>query len=158
MDATGRAAPQYWNDSKWNESSQPVVGVDWNDATAYCQWAGKRLPTEWEWEKGARGTDGRPYPWGYNKPTKELANYEMNVGHPTPVGSYPKGASFYGLMDMAGNVWEWTASLYKEEEQWRTLRGGSLFDDADALRAAFRNCSLADSRNSSIGFRCAQDP
>lgn len=151
--------PEYWDNERFNQPEQPVVGVSAEEAEAYCQWAGLRFPTEWEWEKGARGTDGRPYPWGAKeKPTKELANFGMNVGHPTPVGSYPKGASPYGLMDMAGNVWEWTASTYNEGETWRTLRGGSFFYGADFLRAAYRGDFHPVGRDHDVGFRCAQDP
>ena len=153
--------PAYWDDERYNQPEQPVVGVNAMEAKAYCEWAGLRLPTEWEWEKGARGTDGRPYPWGEPTPTKERANYGGNVGQPTPVGSYPKGASPYGLMDMAGNVWEWTASVYstdKDGTNWRTLRGGSFFNDAVNLRAAFRGSFGPDFRGCYFGFRCAQDP
>jgi formylglycine-generating enzyme required for sulfatase activity len=159
LDANPQARkPEYWDNERFNQPEQPVVGVNAEEAEAYCRWAGLRLPTEWEWEKGARGTDGKPYPWGREKPTKELANFNGNVGHPTPVGSYPKGASPYGLMDMAGNVWEWTASIYKEGEPWRTLRGGSFVYGADYLRAAFRFDFRPDDRYHDFGFRCAQDP
>ena len=115
------------------------------------------MPTEWEWEKGARGTDGRPYPWGPEDPDETRANYEMKVGQPTPVGSYPAGASPYGLMDMAGNVWEWTASDYKKGPE-KTVRGGSFNFHPDTLRAAIRSCYPPDSRGGPVGFRCAQDP
>jgi len=152
--------PDYWDAERYNQPEQPVVGVSAEDAEGYCKWVGLRLPTEWEWEKGARGTDGSPYPWGEEKPTKERANFTNNVGRPTPVGSYPGGASPYGLMDMAGNVWEWTASIYRRDKdgtEWRTLRGGSFEVVAVYLHAAFRPASRGDGR-ASVGFRCAQDP
>lgn len=151
--------PLYWDDERFNQPEQPVVGVSAIDAEGYCKWAGRlRLPTEWEWEKGARGTDGRGYPWGEQTPTKELANFGMNVGQTTPVGSFPKGASPYGLMDMAGNVWEWTDSRYRDGSVARTLRGGSFGSFAAYLRAAYRIDLPPDHRYDHIGFRCAQDP
>ena len=100
------------------KEDHPVVNVSWKDAVAFCRWlsqaSGKtiRLPTEAEWEKAARGDDGRIYPWGDEPPTKELCNFSNNVGDTTPVGQYPAGASLCGALDMAGNVWEWTGSLY----------------------------------------------
>jgi formylglycine-generating enzyme len=112
MQATGRQAPEYWNDVKYNARNQPVVGVTWHDAAAYCQWANKRLPTEAEWEKAARGTDGRIYPWG-NQWDKARANtFDGGLRKPTSVGSYEGGKSPYGAYDMAGNVWEWVADWY----------------------------------------------
>jgi len=153
--------PDYWDDERYNQPEQPVVGVSAEDAEGYCKWAGFRLPTEWKWEKGARGTDGRRYPWGEPTPTKDRANFNMNVGQSTPVGSFPKGASPYGLMDMAGNVWEWTASIYRKDKdgtEWRTLRGGSFVSGAGPLRAACRFATLAGYHSRDVGFRCAQDP
>ena len=173
LDAVGKSGaspPHFWDDERFNQPEQPVVGVTWHHAVGYCRWAGLRLPDEWEWEKGARGTDGRPFPWGKPnpwgkpKPTQVHANFDMNVGHPTAVGSYPEGASPYGLMDMAGNVWEWTASWYDADDMAptcgvsRVLRGGSFSSGARYLRAAFRSYYLPQLRYDYIGFRCAQDP
>jgi formylglycine-generating enzyme required for sulfatase activity len=152
------------DDERFKDPQQPVVDVSLAEAETYCRWAGLRLPTEWEWEKGARGTDGWRYPWGDPDPTARRANFGMHVGHPTPVGSYPEGASPYGLHDMAGNVWEWTTSLYAqtkgrlEREGWRTVRGGSFGGGAQDLRAACRVSAHPEGRGSGVGFRCAQDP
>jgi len=151
--------PEYLDDERFRGDEQPVVGIDAGEAEAYCRWAGLRLPTEWEWEKGARGTDGRRYPWGSKpEPTPELANFRLNVGQTTPVGSYPKGASPYGLLDMAGNVWEWTASWYAEGKSTRTVRGGAFNTHPLSLRSSIRYHLLPGIRSSLVGFRCAQDP
>ena len=109
-----RSQPDYWDNKKWNTPPQPVVGVSWYEAEAFSKWANCRLPSEAEWEKAARGTDGRKYPWGNEKPNKNLANFSQNIGKTTSVGKYsPAGDSPYGCVDMAGNVWEWVSSLYK---------------------------------------------
>ena len=171
MEATGRAAPSYWNDSMWNEPSQPVVGVDWYDASAYCSWAGKRLPTEAEWEKAARGTDGRKYPWGDQWDSSRANSAESKIGKMVSVGSYPSGVSPYGAHDMAGNVWEWVADWYgdnyysqapnrnpkgPDSGQYRVLRGGSWFNLPRGLRVSLRNRLTPAYRGGLIGFRCAQ--
>jgi len=133
--------------------NHPVVQVSWEDAAAYAQWAGKRLPTEQEWEKASRGTDGREYPWGDQEPTVDLCNFGMNVKHTTSVGKYsPQGDSPYGCVDMAGNVWEWTASNYDKER--KALRGGSWGDVATDVRAANRSGGSPDYRGVGYGFRC----
>lgn len=156
VEATGRTPPEYCDHERFSQPQQPVVGVSWDDAVAYGEWARLRLPTEWEWEKGARGTDGRVYPWN-DEPDDTRANFGGNVGQPTPVGSYPAGASPYGLMDMAGNVWEWTASEYVKRKT-RTIRGGAFNREPQFLRAALRSQGTPDVRNLGLGFRCAQDP
>lgn len=109
--AKGHSAPAYWDDPRLNKPEQPVVGVNWDDAKAYCEYRGKRLPTEAEWEKAARGPHGNLYPWG-NEFDPGKTNYGKNHDATMPVDSYPDGASFYGVYNMAGNVFEWVSDWY----------------------------------------------
>jgi formylglycine-generating enzyme required for sulfatase activity len=173
LDAGACAKPQYWGDSAYDADGQPVVGVVWNDAEAYCKWAGARLPTEAEWEKAARGTDGRVYPWGNEDPTCERANYNTDcVGKPALTGSYPASASPYGALDMAGNVWEWVADWYAADTYGpspqqnptgpdsgdrRVLRGGSWNMGPVHARCAYRDGNVPGSRFNYLGdgFRCS---
>jgi len=135
--------------------NHPVVQVSWEDAVAYAEWTGKRLPTEQEWEKAARGTDGRVFPWGDQEPTRELCNFGENEGGTTPVGKYsPQGDSSYGCVDMAGNVWEWTASDYDKSN--KVLRGGSWDNYPGDALCAHRGRYPSLNRYNSVGLRCAR--
>jgi formylglycine-generating enzyme required for sulfatase activity len=136
-----------------DQADHPVVQVTWEDAAAYARWAGKRLPAEQEWEKAARGVDGRLFPWGDQQPTPDLCNFGRNAGGTTPVGKYsPQGDSPYGCVDMAGNVWEWTAS--QDESGGVVLRGGGWSHPAEYTRPALRSIHDPEDRYDTDGFRC----
>ena len=180
IDATKRKSPAHFRNRTYPEGKidHPVVFVSWFDANAYCEWAGKRLPTDIEWEKAARGTDGRDYPWGddfdVNKVNSPVRWKSLNMeGDTMPVGAIEAGKSPYGLYDMSGNVWEWTDSWYSQYpgnawpsenygELYKTLKGGSWWD------CSFYQCGVSapvfnrsyfkqNVKNSSFGFRCAKD-
>ncbi|MCB9151011.1 MAG: SUMF1/EgtB/PvdO family nonheme iron enzyme [Caldilineaceae bacterium] len=168
VEATNHRVPDHWQNGQIpkGKENHPVVNVSWHDARAFCAWANVQLPSEAQWEKAARGTDGRIYPWGNQPPTDKLCNFNNNVKDTTPVDRYSAGASPYGCLDMAGNVWEWTSSLYKpypyeandgredpEADGRRTWRGGSFDYDDNGVRCAFRLDWYPDSRYYGCGFR-----
>ncbi|MCI0518750.1 MAG: formylglycine-generating enzyme family protein, partial [Chloroflexi bacterium] len=177
-----------------DKDDHPVVQVSWYDAQAYCAWMnetrrgelpagwGYRLPSEAEWEKAARGPYANRWPWGEQPPDKERCNFNMHLGDTTPVGRYsPLGDSPYGAWDMAGNVWEWTNSLWGQDAQKpqftypyqagdgrenlsapedvrRVLRGGSFFSDAGHVRCAYRHRNIPSLRIGYLGFRLVASP
>lgn len=162
----------YYGNSEFD--NYPVIYVGWNQANAYCEWRGASLPTEAQWEKAARGTDDRTYPWGEGISCNQ-ANYyhgrEHCVDDTTEVGSYESGKSPYGIYDLAGNVWEWVADWYSEtyyqnspsenpsgpsSGQYRVLRGGSWNYNDYVARSAYRNFYSPDDFIYDVGFRCAR--
>ncbi|MGH7235199.1 MAG: formylglycine-generating enzyme family protein [Nitrospiraceae bacterium] len=179
LEETGRVMPEYWEQLDLSIHGElPVVGVDWQEAQAYCEWAEKRLPMEAEWEYAARGTDRRPYPWGNRAPTPDLANYGKPWSHKfyndrlEPVKTREDGKSPYGIHHLAGNVSEWVADWYDETTyehspernpagpptgKMKVVRGGSWNFASLYLRSASRLKFTPKYRAADLGVRCARD-
>ena len=178
--ATSHPAPAYWDDPRLSKPIQPVVGVSWTDANAFCKWDGKRLPTGAEGEHAAKGPDGGShYPWGHKLDPKK-ANYGQNVGRTMPVDSYPEGVSGFGVYNMAGNVFEWVEDWYDltyykdspalnprgaekgynfaNQGPVKVLRGGSWLAPETSLHTSHRFWNQPDNNSYGVGlgFRCAR--
>ena len=169
---THHRQPAYPHDPQWSGDEQPVVGVSWEDANAYAKWAGKRLPTEAEWEKAAKGLKVRRYPWGNDWQLRSANTAEANRKITAKVGSYPFGISPFGAYDMLGNVWEWCADWYSatyyrrsprknprgpSTGRTRVIRGGSWNERGELLSVSTRKSLAPQVRLTTVGFRCAKD-
>ena len=174
IQSTSYPEPKYWSDERFSKPDHPVVGVSWYDAMAYARWKGRRLPTEAEWEKAARGNDERLYPWG-EKFDKGFFFYFVNIfgqddNYPftAPVSYYQSGVSPYGVFNMSGNVWEWCLDWYAKDyyrfspemnpegpelSKMKILRGGSWVNDIDGVRVTRRARNDPKMKNEIIGFR-----
>lgn len=155
--ATGYHPPEHWEEGKIQkgEEDYPAYNVSWHDAKAYANFANKRLPTEEEWEKAARGNDKRLYPWGNNFNVNFCNILRKNKGV-SSVTKYNLGKSYYGLLDMAGNVWEWTESKTDKKNHY-AVKGGSWSDNEETAQCHYKGSQLSEKKYDNLGFRCAKD-
>ena len=166
MKETGRSAPKFWGLPQYAGPDQPVIGITWSDASAYAAWAGKKLPTEGQWEFAARGQENRKFPWGNTDPDSNRANYGDHLNIPSLISMHDDGCTPEGVCDLAGNVYEWTSDLFlpydpvkrasaeRHGPPLRAIRGGSWRSPASELRCAFRMGLFGESQLNTVGFRC----
>jgi serine/threonine-protein kinase len=166
VEATGATAPKFWRQTKFNGSEQPVVGITWEQASAFAEWAGKKLPTEAQWEFAARGKANRKYPWGAEEPASTQCNFGDYMGMPSNITMHEEGATPEGVCDMAGNVNEWTCDEYlpystagkaskkKHGSPRRAARGGAWDSPPEDLRCSARKGIFPESTETTVGFRC----
>lgn len=156
--ATGYRFPKYWTDKRFSQPKAPVVGVSVNDALKYARWVGKQLPTEEQWEKACRGSDDRIYPWGDEPVSDSRACFGRDPaeGSTDPVNTRPEGQSPYGVQDLLGNAWEWTATTDSDPETVHIIKGGCYNDQADFLNGVLRLAAVPKDKFETIGFRCVK--
>ncbi|MFQ5450756.1 MAG: formylglycine-generating enzyme family protein [Nitrospinaceae bacterium] len=170
--ATGAREPAFTQNPDFNGPRQPVVGVSWKEAEKYCQWSGKRLPTEAEWEKASRGQRIIEYPWGNDAPDSTRLNFNEEIKKTVPVKSYEAGKSDYGVYDLAGNVSEWVYDWHfpeyyiispkknprgPERGKYKVIRGGNWRNHAEDVAMTYRNATVPSLRSKTVGFRCARN-
>ncbi len=172
VQATGAKQPVSMSNPDFSGPRQPVAGISWKEADRYCKWAGKRLPTEAEWEKASRGKRPIEYPWGDEAPDAKRVNFNETLNKTAPVGSYEAGKSDYGVHDLSGNVSEWVhdwhlAEFYlfsprenptgPEKGKYKVIRGGSWRNNAGDISLTYRNATVPTLRSKTVGFRCVKD-
>ena len=159
MGETGYRAPRGWNEEKHKDPRQPVVGVSFTDAMQYAKWAGKELPTEMQWEKAARGTEGLPFPWGNDPPGASDACFGQDPieGAPVAVGQTLRNVSPFGVHDLCGNVWEWTRTRPEKGSEYLVIRGGCYNDPIEFLQLDFRMEAHPKDKHKILGFRCVRN-
>ncbi|MET7936882.1 SUMF1/EgtB/PvdO family nonheme iron enzyme [Streptomyces sp. NPDC005322] len=158
--AAGHRPPQHWPGGRCPNAlhDHPVVWVTWHDATAYARWCGKQLPSARQWEKAARGTKGRAYPWGSEPTAAKCNTAESGIGGTTPVARYQSGVSPYGLFDMCGNVWEWCSTQGTDGPDRYELKGSAFSSPFECAAPSLQNAANSTMKDNDTGFRCVSPP